>query len=58
LQRRGQFAFHIACDIRLLLTRVLFRGGDSEPVPINPNHALEFVEQRFCEKTRAAVGVD
>src|SRR5262249_32625569 len=44
--------------VRFLFSGVLFRGGDSKPVPINPNHALEFVEQCFCEKSGTAVSVD
>src|SRR5215471_17576818 len=52
------YTFHIAGDVGFFFARVLSRGGDSKPIPIYPNHALEFVEQGFCEESGTAVSVD
>src|SRR2546428_561745 len=45
-------------DFDLFPSRVFFRSRDCEFVPINPDHALEFVEQRFCKKSCAAISID
>ena len=50
---------YTAEDIEILedLSPILHRPGMYTD-PVNPNHALEFIEQRFCEEPRAAVSVD
>src|SRR6266542_737345 len=53
-----QFLFHIADDVRLFRSRVFTRGADCKSVPINPDYAIKFVEQRFCKKSGATISVD
>jgi hypothetical protein len=53
-----QFFCHIAGDVHFFVGRIFFCRCDCKSVPINPDHALKFVAQRFCKKSSAAISID
>ena len=54
----SQLRFNIAGNVNFFCRRVFFCSRDREPVPVNPDDALEFADECLGKKAGPAKRVD